>query len=83
MSFKQFNPNKPAKYGLLKRCEVPIHIFVCAIRYEDGGYYLKGTELIVQSLANQMEEVKKLAGRNTSFDILYTSISLAEWLQKT
>ena len=68
ISFKQFNPSKPAKYGLLFKS-------VNAARYpytfisspysgkptEEGGqYYIQGTEA------------------NISFDRLYTSIPLAK-----
>ena len=87
ISFKQFNPNKPAKYGMLFKsinAATYPYTFVSAPYVgkpqEAGEYYIKGTEPIVQSLINQMEKVGKLVGRNISFDRLYTSIPLAEWL---
>ena len=88
VAFKQFNPSKPAKYGMLFKsingarypytfasapyCGKPVD--------EDGEFYMKGTEPIVHNLVQQMERTNKLTGRNISFDRLYTSISLAEWL---
>ena len=88
VAFKQFNPSKPAKYGMLFKsinaarypytfASVPY----CGKPVEEGGdYYVKGTEPAVHSLVEAMEKTNKLEGRNISFDRLYTSIPLAEWL---
>ena len=85
ISFKQFNPSKPVKYGLLFKS-------VNATRYpytfisspysgkptEEGGqYYIQGTETIVHYLIETLSTNSSLAGRNISFDRLYTSIPLA------
>ena len=84
ISFKQFNPSKPAKYGLLFKS-------VNAARYsytfisspysgkptEEGGqYYIQGTEAIVHYLTETLSTNSSLAGRNISFDRLYSSIPL-------
>ncbi|XP_057296254.1 piggyBac transposable element-derived protein 1-like [Hydractinia symbiolongicarpus] len=88
ISFKQYNPNKPAKYGLLLKA-------INAARYpytflaapysgkpqgDPGIYYVPGTEEIVKYMIKQLSNVVSLAGRNISFDRLYTSIPLALWL---
>ena len=73
------------KYGLLFKS-------VNAARYpytspysgkptEEGGqYYIHSTEAIVHYLTETLSANSSLAGRNISFDPLYTSIPLAKWL---
>ena len=88
ISFKQFNLSKPAKYCLL-------FISVNAVKYpytfisspfsgkpteERGQCYIQGTEAIVHYLIETLSTNSSLAGRNISFDRLYTSIPLAKWL---
>ena len=88
ISFKQFNPSKPAKYGVLFKS-------VNATRYpytfipsphsgkptEEGGqYYIQGTEDIAHYLIEALSTNSSLADRNISFDQLYTSIPLAKCL---
>ena len=90
ISFKQFNPSKPAKYGCLFKS-------LNAARYpytfisspysgkptEEGGqYYIQGTEAIVHYLIETLSTNSSLAGHNILFDRLYTSIPLAKWLLK-
>ena len=85
ISFKQFNPSK---YGFLFK---PVN----AARYhytfipspysgkptEEGGqYYIQGTEAIAYYVIETLSTNSSLAGRNISFDRLYTSVSLAKWL---
>jgi hypothetical protein len=88
ISFKMYNPNKPAKYGLLLKAinaaRYP-YTFVaapyCGKPQEDGGaYYVQGTEGIVMYMIDQLMAVVPLAGRNISFDRLYTSITIQLWL---
>lgn len=88
IGFRQFNPNKPAKYGMLFKsvnaARMP-YTFIAAPYtgkpVEQGGqFYVQGTEAIVVSLVKGMESVGSLGGRNISFDRLYTSISLERWL---
>ena len=45
-----------------------------------GQYYIQGTEAIVHYLIETLSTNSSLAGRNISFDRLYASIPLAEWL---
>lgn len=88
ISFKQYNPSKPAKYGLLFKS-------INGARYpythvtapycgkptdESGEYYVPGTENIVMSLVERLSSKVSLKGRNISFDRLYTSLSLELWL---
>ena len=88
ISFKQFNPSKPAKYGLLYKS-------INAARYPYtfiatpycgkpvsgvGPYYVQGTENIVKYLVERLSKISSLKGRNISFDRLYMSISLELWL---
>ena len=87
ISFKQFKPSKPAKYGLLFKS-------VNAARYpyafisspysgkptEGGHYYIQGTEASVHYLIETLSTNSSLAGRIILFDRLYTSIPLAKWL---
>ncbi|CAH1242582.1 Hypp6856 [Branchiostoma lanceolatum] len=83
--FKQFNPSKPAKYGLLfKSINAARYPYTFAVApYSakpaagDGEYYVQGTESTVRSLVEGLETSINLRGRNISFDRLYTSIS---WL---
>ena len=85
ISFKQENPNKPAKYGLLLKA-------LNAARYQctfiaatycgkpvgnPGEYYVSDTFEVVKKMLNRVESIVSLAGRNISFGRLYTSIPLA------
>ena len=87
ISFKQFNPSKPAKYGLLfKSVNVPRYPYTfisssySAKPIEEGGqYYIPGGEAIVHYLIKTLSTNSSLSGRNISFDRLYTSIPLAKW----
>ena len=78
IQFKQYNPNKPAKYGLLFKS-------INAARYpftlvsapyagkpeEDGGeFYVQGTEPIVKQLINRLGAKQPLQGRNISMERL-------------
>ena len=88
ISFKQFNPNKPAKYGMLYKSinasQYP-YTFITSVyagkpRAEPTIYYTPGTEHTVKSLIQSLECHTNLQGRNLSYDRFYSSLSLAEWL---
>ena len=90
VAFKQFNPSKPAKYGLLFKsinaARYP-YTFVTAPyagkpQEEGGEYYFPGTENITKYLIDRLDGKQALHGRNISFDRLYTSFTLATWLFK-
>ena len=86
--FKQYNPNKPAKYGLLfKSINAARYPFTFvsepyAGKPVDGGgeYYAQETEAIVKQLVNRLGAKQPLQGRHISLDRLYTSFPLAKWL---
>ena len=88
ISFKQFNQSKPAKYGLLLKsvnaARYP-HTFISSPysgkpTEEGGQYYIQDTEAIGHYLIETISTNSSLAGRNISFNRLYTSIPLAKWL---
>ena len=88
IAFRQYNPNKPAKYGLLfkfindARFPFTYQATVYAGKPESGNgpYYIDKTENYIKYLVTQMEKDVSLQGRNLSMDMLYTSISIAQWL---
>ena len=83
VAIKQYNPNKPAKYGLLVKelnsVSVPYthHSEVYAGKpKEDGPYYVKSVEDITLRLVDRYSQFCDMQGRNITNDNLYTSISL-------
>ena len=88
ISFRQYNPNKPAKYGMLfKSINTARYSYTfvaapyCGKPVEEGGaYYIQGTEPIVKQLVQRIEGATIMRGQNISFDRLYTSIPLVRWL---
>ena len=88
ISFRQYNPSKPAKYGLLFKSinSVTYTYTHCIIPYcgkptEDAtGFYVKGVEETVQYLVQNLQKYVDLQGRNITFDRYYTSVALAKWL---
>ena len=88
ISFKQYNPNKAAEYGLLLKAINAAHYpytFITApycgkLVRDPGEYYVSGTFEIVKKMIDRLESIVSLAGRNISFGRLYTSIPLALWL---
>ena len=88
IAFRQYNPNKPHKYGLLLKSlnDSRVPYTYKAVPYcgkpdnGDGPFYIESTEQYVKYLINETEKDVSLHGRNLSTDRLYTSISLAKWL---
>ena len=88
IAFRQYNPNKPHKYGLLVKSlnDARVPFTYKAVPYSgkpengDGPYYIDNTEQYVKYLVNETEKDISLHGRNISTDRLYTSIPLANWL---
>eukprot|EP00112_Aurelia_sp_Birch-Aquarium-sp1_P019687 Seg4924.2 transcript_id=Seg4924.2/GoldUCD/mRNA.D3Y31 product="PiggyBac transposable element-derived protein 2" protein_id=Seg4924.2/GoldUCD/D3Y31 len=88
MAFRQYNPDKPAKYGLLfksindARYPYTYTSAVYAGKPEagQGPHYISGTENIVKHLIEKLQSSQNLQGRNISMDRLYTSYSLFQWL---
>ena len=88
VNFKQYNPMKPAKYGLLFKslngARYP-YTFTSSVyagkpKGDPSPYYISGIDNHVQYLVNNAMKHSNLAGRNISFDRLYTSIPLDNWL---
>ena len=88
ISFKQFNPSKPAKYGMLyKSINACRYLFTFSTAAYSGKpkseptfYYTTGTSQTVKYLLQNFECRGNLGGRNISYDRLYTSIPMAQWL---
>ena len=90
VAMKQYNPNKPAKYGLLfkslndGRFPYTYNSLVYAGKPQqgDGPYYINTIEDHVKTLVRTTGAKLPLDGRNISMDRLYTSVSTAIWLRE-
>ena len=89
ISFKQYNPDKPAKYGLLFKSinsarfayTYQTHVYCGKPEGEpDNTYYVTGTAEYVKMLVQNLAREQDLAGRNISMDRLYSSFYIANWL---
>ena len=88
ISFKQYNPDKPAKYGMLFKsinsARYPYthqsHVYCGKPEGEPNEFYTAGTSNYVMFLVNKLSNHHYLAGRNISMDRLYSSLALADWL---
>ena len=88
VKFRQYNRNKPAKYGLLFRSVNATtfpYTYVSTVYAgrpvgEPGPYYVTGLEDTVKELLKMMMDHNSLQGRNVTMDRLYTSVPLAEWM---
>ena len=94
IGFKQYNPQKPAKYGLLYRslCDSTVTYTYLSLAYAGkpevvGGngakFYITGTDEYTKYLVNGLSRYTSIQGCNISMDRYFTSVFLAEWaLQK-
>ena len=88
ITFRQYNPNKPHLYGLLRKSLNDARFpHTCkAVQYPakpktgDGLYYLKSTIEYIKYLVTEMEANQPITGRIISADHLYTSIESTNWL---
>ena len=88
ISIKQYNPNKPAKYGLLfkslnvVRFPYTYNSLVYAGKPEQGNrpFSIEGIETYIKTLVEKTGSKLPLQGRNISMDRLYSSIPIANWL---
>ena len=86
VSFKTYNPSKPAKYGILLKCinEVKMPFthrsepFAGKPSVAGGEYYLDSKEAITLRLIDKVAEKQDLQGRNISMDNFYISIPLCQ-----
>ena len=88
-NFVQYNPRKPAKYGILFRSINAIKfrythsIIVCAGKPEntkDARFYTPTLLESVKKLVNHVKKYQEMSGRTIATDQLYTGFPLAEWL---
>lgn len=90
IAFKQYNPNKPAKYGILYKS---VNSARFSYTYQTAvycgrpvktpaPYYVQGTSPIVMRLIEELERYSSLKGMNITMDRLYTNIELCEWFLK-
>ena len=85
---KQYNLNKPAKYGLLFKSlnDARFPYTYQSSPYAgkpaagEGPYYQNKTEDYVKKLVEEAQAKLPLQGQNISMDRLYTIISLTNWL---
>ena len=88
IAFRQYNPKKPHKYGLLLKSinDSRFPFTYKAAPYSgkpengDGLYYTFAAEDYVKYLVNEVEKDTSLKGCNLSTDRLYTSVPPAKWL---
>lgn len=90
IGFKQYNPNKPSKYGLLYRslCDSTTTYTYYTLPYAgkpeivdgDGAkFYITGTDEYTKYLVNELSNYNSIQWCNISMDRYFTSVSLAEW----
>ena len=94
IGFKQYNPQKPAKYGLLygSLCDTTVTYTYFSLAYAGkpevvGGnrakFYITGTDEYTKYLVNGLSCYTSIQGCNISMDRYFTLVFLAEWaLQK-
>ena len=84
VSFRQYNKNKPAKYGLLflsiNSTKFPYTYYSTVYSGKpangDGPYYLTGTDDYVKSIVDGLDSVSSVKGRNITMDCFYTSLHI-------
>ena len=94
IGFKQHNPQKPTKYGLLFRslCDSTVTYTYFSLAYTGkpefvGGngakFYITGTDEYTKYLVNGLSRYTSIQECNISMDRYFTSVFMAEWaLQK-
>ena len=88
IGFKQYNPDKPAKYGILFKsinsARYPYthqtHVYCGKPVDEPTEHYVSGTYNYITYLVDKLCHHQNLCGRNISMDRLYTSFQISEWL---
>ena len=88
IAFKQYNPNKPAKYGMLFKsinCSrypytYQSHVYCGKPESEPNQFYIAGTNNYIKFLVEKLNGYHSLKGRNISMDRLYNNLEIADWL---
>lgn len=88
VNFKQYNPDKPAKYGILFKslncARYPYthqtHAYSGKPTEAPDQFYIQGTANYIKFLVQRLSMHHSLIGRNITMDRLYTSFEIAEWL---
>ena len=88
ITFRQYNPNKPHRYGLLLTSlnDARFPYTYKAVQYPakpktgDGPYYLKSAIEYIKYLVTEMEADQPITGRIILADHLFTSIESTNWL---
>ena len=87
IGMKQYNPSKPAKYGLLYRsfCDAKVPYTYSTLPYAGkpeviraNDYYVTGCNEYTKWLVNNFQIYGTLQGRNISLDRYFTSITPTE-----
>ena len=85
ISFNQYNPGKPAKYGLLFKSINGARYTHQSIGYsgqlagEANKFYIAGIINYIQRFVDNFSIHHSLTGRNTSMDRLYSSFEISYW----
>ena len=92
IGFKQYNPSKSAKYGLLYRSLCDATVPYTYFSFPSAGkpevlnkenpatsYYVTGTDEYTKYLVNGFSTVANMSGCNISIDRYFTSVPLAQW----
>ena len=86
--FRQYNPDKPAKCGMVFKSTnsatypytYQSYVYCGKPEGEPNEFYISGTENYIQYLVNKLSSYHNIRGRNISMDRLYSSLSVANWL---
>ena len=90
IGMKQYNPSKPAKYGLLYRslCDAVVPYTYITLPYagkpndinnEAKKYYVCDTDGYTKYLVEEFTKINSIEGCNISMDQYFTSITIARW----
>ena len=90
VKLKQYNPNKPAKYGLLYRSisdsVVPYTYFTLTYagkpETEGSEFYVTGTDEYSVYLVDKLSSHVDITGRNVSMDRYFTCVAIAHYLKE-
>ena len=86
---RQYNSNKPARYGMLYRSisdsRVPYTYYTLPYagkpeEITDDSEYVTGTDNYTKYLVEGLEQHVNLQGRNISMDRYFTSMTISEYL---